>query len=132
MVSFKIVSRNLERSVKFYKDALGYDNQMPEQNGVKVRLDENNYLKLEDVGAKEILRSTEIPREISEALDKGRLGAGVIIGLHVPDADETYAKIESMGGKIVRKLISSPDEIGFVCKDPDGYVLAIHSHPHGH
>jgi len=127
MVAVRLAVGNLEKSIEFYKEALGYTDETVEADAVRLAVGDER-IRLEEVKAFE----KAFPG-FKEELGKSQRGVGVTISLHVHDADQAYGKIESCGGKIVKQLTSTPagDRI-FACRDPDGYLLRVHSHPGGH
>lgn len=126
MVSIRIAVENMEKSIKFYKEALGYRETTPERDSVKVAW-EDEQIRLEE------LKSFEKNFPEFRELGKSQRGVGVTISLHVQDAEQAYSKIESNGGKIVSLLTVTPsrDRI-FTCRDPDNYLLRVHTHTAGH
>jgi predicted enzyme related to lactoylglutathione lyase len=127
MVAIRMAVRNLEKSIKFYKEVLGYKEETLETDAAKLASGDER-IRLEEARTFE-----EAYPEFKEELGKSQRGVGVTISLHVHDADQAAAKVESYGGKIVKPVTGNPagDRI-LICRDPDGYLLRVHSHAGGH
>lgn len=57
----------------------------------------------------------------------GQLGAGVGVWFHDPDAAGLHARLAREGVAIVQEPFESPFGTTFSFRDPDGYVVTIHS-----
>lgn len=57
----------------------------------------------------------------------GQLGAGIGVWFHNADADGLYARLVEAGVPIVQEPFEGPFGTQFAFRDPDGYVVTIHS-----
>ncbi|WP_431837432.1 VOC family protein [Cellulomonas sp. Y8] len=59
----------------------------------------------------------------------GQLGTGIGVWFHQPDAAALHARLADGGVPIVQEPFDSPFGTTFSFRDPDGYVVTIHSKP---
>ncbi|WOQ17650.1 VOC family protein [Raineyella sp. W15-4] len=57
----------------------------------------------------------------------GQLGAGIGVWFHNADADGLHARLVEAGVPIVQEPFEGPFGTQFAFRDPDGYVVTIHS-----
>lgn len=57
----------------------------------------------------------------------GQLGAGVGVWFHQPEAATLHARLAEAGVPIVQEPFESPFGTTFSFRDPDGYVVTVHS-----
>lgn len=57
----------------------------------------------------------------------GQLGAGVGVWFHDPEAAARHARLVEAGVPIVQEPADGPFGTTFAFRDPDGYVVTIHS-----
>lgn len=57
----------------------------------------------------------------------GQLGAGVGVWFHNPEAAALHARLAADGVPIVQEPFESPFGTAFSLRDPDGYVVTVHS-----
>jgi len=108
--------KNVEKSITFYKEKLGFtvDFTMPDQNGVNtfafVRLADNA------IG-------------LSQELVEGKAGVGVVFMIYVADdtdIDAYYEQVKSNGATIAQKIRDEYwGDRSFAVTDLDGYFLSF-------
>ncbi|WOP19058.1 VOC family protein [Raineyella sp. LH-20] len=57
----------------------------------------------------------------------GQLGAGIGVWFHAPDATGLHARLVAQGVPIVQAPFEGSFGTQFAFRDPDGYVVTIHS-----
>lgn len=57
----------------------------------------------------------------------GQLGAGVGVWFHNPDAAGLHARLVEAGVPVVQPPSETPFGTTFAFRDPDGYVVTVHS-----
>lgn len=60
-------------------------------------------------------------------LDAGPLGTGIGVWFHNPDTAELHARLVAAGVPIVQEPFAGPFGLQFAFRDPDGYVVTVHS-----
>jgi predicted enzyme related to lactoylglutathione lyase len=127
MVVVRIAAKNLEKSIRFYKEVLGYKEETLETDAVRLASGGEN-IRLEETRILE-----KAYPELKEELSKSPRGVGVTISLHVQDADQAAPKVEAYGGKVIKSVVGNlAGGRTLICRDPDGYILRVHSHVGGH
>lgn len=59
-------------------------------------------------------------------LTSGRLGLGVVIWLHDPNASELHASLAAAGVAIAQEPFEGPFGTTFTFVDPEGYAITVH------
>ena len=57
----------------------------------------------------------------------GRLGAGIGVWFHNDDATRLHVRLQEKGVPIIQEPFEGPFGTQFSFRDPDGYVVTIHS-----
>ena len=125
MVGVEIVlaSKDLDKAVKFYKEQLGFRVESQEKEFVTLEFADNSIMLESD------RLFMEAHPELKEEFLKNKYGVGVNIFIHVDDADRRYRDMKAKGVEILSKIETKPwGAREFVIKDPDGYILTVHSH----
>jgi predicted enzyme related to lactoylglutathione lyase len=111
-VSFQV--RNLDLSCAFYEGLLGL-NRLPGSNpGAVVFYAGGTAFAVRD----------PFP---GVDLDAGPLGTGIGVWFHNENADQVHARLTEAGAQIVQEPFEGPFGLQFSVRDPDGYVVTVHS-----
>jgi len=57
----------------------------------------------------------------------GTLGAGVGLWFHAPDVDGLHGRLVDAGVPVVQEPAEGPFGLQLAFRDPDGYVITVHS-----
>ncbi|HEV6951649.1 MAG TPA: VOC family protein [Promicromonospora sp.] len=60
-------------------------------------------------------------------LDAGPLGTGVGVWFHAPDVEALHARLVAAGAPVVQEPVEGPFGLQLSLRDPDGYVVTVHS-----
>lgn len=128
---------DLERSVRFYRDGLGFEEAESHQAGEefgalmeveKVQL-QSRMLRRDGVTIE--LLGFESPGHTGEAIRRPMNQLGLThLSLRVDDVDEVAGTIEALGGEVVRATRTTFDFPGarldfLYCTDPDGVRIEL-------
>ncbi|GAA2183188.1 VOC family protein [Brooklawnia cerclae] len=112
-VSFQV--RDREASARFYEDVVGLT-RLPGANPAAAVF---------SAGGTAFAVRDRIP---GAGLDEvGQLGAGIGVWFHSEDAAGLHARLVDSGVPIVQEPFEGPFGLQFAFRDPDGYVVTIHS-----
>lgn len=112
-VAFQV--RDLEVSARFYETTVGLT-RLPVPNPSAVVF---------SAGGVAFAVRDPLPGVDLEAV--GQLGAGVGVWFHNDDATGRHARLVERGVPIVQEPSEGPFGFPFAFRDPDGYVVTIHS-----
>ncbi|WP_035855818.1 VOC family protein [Cryptosporangium arvum] len=112
-VSFQV--RDREASARFYQELVGL-NRLP---------DPNPHASAFSAGNGAFAVRDPLPGTDLDAL--GQLGAGVGVWFHNDDAAGVHARLAEQGVPIEQEPFEGPFGLTFAFRDPDGYVVTIHS-----
>ena len=114
-VSFQV--RELAASADFYEQLVGLT-RLPAPNPQAV---------IFSAGGAATTFAVRLPLPGVDLDAAGQLGAGVGVWLHHPEAGALHARLVEAGVPIVQEPFESPFGTTFSFRDPDGYVVTIHS-----
>ncbi|MFG1925052.1 VOC family protein [Cryptosporangium sp. NPDC048952] len=112
-VSFQV--RDREASGKFYEETVGLT-RLPAPNPHAVAF---------STGSGVFAVRDPLPGVDLDAI--GQLGAGIGVWFHNEDAAGLHARMAEQGVPIVLDPFEGPFGLTFAFRDPDGYVVTIHS-----
>lgn len=115
-VSFQV--RDLVASADFYERLVGLT-RLPASNPQAVIFSTGT------VGATAFAVRVPLPGVDLDAV--GQLGAGIGVWFHQSDAAGLHARLVEAGVPVVQEPFESPFGTTFSFRDPDGYVITIHS-----
>ncbi|ALE04477.1 glyoxalase (plasmid) [Arthrobacter sp. ERGS1:01] len=104
--------RDLEKAADFYENTVGL-NRAPFSPPHAVVFDTQPTFAIRDP-------------EPGVDLESGKLGLGVALWLHDPEAVALHQTLAEAGTTIVREPFEGPFGMTFVFQDPDGYTVTIH------
>ncbi len=107
--------RDLAASAAFYEDALGLC-RLPATNPEAVLFSDGNVT---------FAVRTPLPGVDLDAHD--RLGAGIALWFTTQDAGAVHDRLLAAGTEIVQAPFTGPFGIQFTLRDPDGYLITVHS-----
>jgi catechol 2,3-dioxygenase-like lactoylglutathione lyase family enzyme len=113
---------DVERSVAFYRDVLGFE--------VEATYDAPPYVTLVVAGARLSLAEQGHPAEdrpgVEMAAPVDPSQANVVLVIEVEDARAVHAKLEAKGARFLAEPYEPPwGGCRFFCIDPDGYLVEI-------
>ena len=114
-VSFQV--RDREASARFYEDLIGLT-RLPAPNPAAVVFGSPD-------GAVAFAVRDPFPGVDLDAI--GELGAGVGVWFRTADARALHATLVEQGVEIVQEPFEGPFGTQFALRDPDGYVVTLHS-----
>lgn len=114
-VSFQV--RDREASARFYEDLLGLT-RLPAPNPAAVVFGTPD-------GVVAFAVRDPFPGVDLDAV--GQLGAGVGVWFRTADARALHATLAEQGVEIVKEPFEGPFGTQFALRDPDGYVVTLHS-----
>ncbi len=114
-VSFQV--RDRVASAHFYEDLLGLT-RLPGPNPAAVVFGSPD-------GAVAFAVRDPFPGVDLDAI--GQLGAGVAVWFRTEDARALHATLTEQGVEIVQEPVEGPFGTQFAVRDPDGYVVTLHS-----
>lgn len=111
-----LVVRDLERSLAFYRDVFGLEEQF--RDGPKM-------VFLRTPGARDLITLNEDPAEAEQA---GRSGGIGHFGFKLADESDLDAAIQEVvraGGALIRRSAPGEGRRYAYVRDPDGYVIEL-------
>lgn len=112
-VSFQV--RDVARAGAFYADVVGLVRR-PSPNPDAVVF---------AAGSVSFAVRSPLPGTDLDAIEQP--GAGVGVWFHNPDAAELHERLVAAGVPIVQPLTEGPFGMQFSFRDPDGYIVTVHS-----
>jgi predicted enzyme related to lactoylglutathione lyase len=104
--------RDLEKAAQFYEDVVGLA-RAPFSPPHAVVFDTQPTFAVRDPGP-------------GVDLDSGRVGLGVALWLHDPEAMTLHAAVVAAGAVVVDEPFDGPFGTTFVFQDLDGYLVTVH------
>lgn len=112
-VSFQV--RDLRASARFYEETVGLT-RLPDSNPAAVVF---------AAGGTAFAVRQPFPGVDLDSIPQ--LGAGIGVWFHNEDAGGLHARLAGQGVEIVQEPAEGPFGVQFAFRDPDGYVVTIHS-----
>lgn len=112
-VSFQV--RDVERSAEFYEHAVGLTRLATPNPDAAVF----------SAGGASFAVRTPLPGVDLDAI--GQVSGGIGVWFHNPDAAGLHERLAAQGVPIVQEPFAGPFGTQFAFRDPDGYVVTIHS-----
>ncbi|TWE10367.1 VOC family protein [Rudaeicoccus suwonensis] len=112
-VSFQV--RNVKTSARFYEETIGLT-RLPAPNPAAAVF---------SAGGVAFAVREPLPGVDLDAISQ--LGAGVGVWFHNEDATGLHARLTELGVAIVAEPTEGPFGVQFSFRDPDGYVVTVHS-----
>ncbi len=132
---------DLDRSVRFYRDGLGFEpvfsHQVGDEFGALLELDgvELASRMLSRDGVTIELLAFEHPRPVGDGHRRPMNQLGLThLSLRVDDVDSLATRLEALGGSVVRRTRTrigpGPSQLDFLyCTDPDGVRIELMTLP---
>lgn len=111
-----LVVRDLERSLRFYRDVFGMEEQF--RSG-------ENMVFVSTPGSDDLVTLNRDPAEVDQAGVNGGIGHFGFKLTDASDLDAAIAEVERAGGRLVRRGEHAPGAPFAYVKDPDGYLIEL-------
>ena len=111
-----LVVRDLERSLRFYRDGFGMEEQF--RSGATM-------VFLSTPGSDDLVTLNEDPAEVDQAGVNGGVGHFGFKLADASDLDAAIAEVEAAGGRLIRRGEHAPGAPFAYVEDPDGYLIEL-------